>query len=140
MTYVVDRDYGELGVMVHACGDPSVFTLAQHSGLSRELAWTTSESADAENHDQETDLCAIGNPGGAVWASVAPEGEGWAWNIYSRWGWEDIDADPDALLSGGQAGDEDRAKAAVTDWVSAQRVTVLGAVPGNAPAGSDEQR
>jgi hypothetical protein len=33
-TWVVDRDYGELGVMVHTEGDPDVYALAQHDALT----------------------------------------------------------------------------------------------------------
>ncbi len=79
--------------------------------MSKELAWTTSASADDHAHDQETDLSAIGSPGGAIWASVAPEGNGWNWTICDRWLWEDAD-----ILACGSAGTEELAKAAVTSW------------------------
>jgi hypothetical protein len=85
------------------------------------LAWSASGSADPGNHDQETDLAAIGNPGGGEWASVAPETGGtWSWGVYARWLWEDIDADPAATLAHGPAGDEPAAKAAVQAWVDAR--------------------
>lgn len=80
------------------------------------LRWTTSASADAENHDQETDLDAIGSPGGASWASAAPDGrkghEPWTWEIWDRWLIEDGN-----LLANGEAASEDAAKAAVAIWV-----------------------
>lgn len=85
------------------------------------LTWTTSASADDDNHDQETDLTAIGCPGGAVWASVAPDsrvlpGYGpWAWVIYNRW--NDVD-DHDCELAAGPANSEDEAKAAVANWAA----------------------
>jgi hypothetical protein len=86
-----------------------------------ELAWRTSDSADEENHDQETDLAAIGNPGGAEWASASPDGRPgipWTWGVYRRWLWEDIDADPERnILAEGIAGDEDEAKMRVAEWV-----------------------
>jgi hypothetical protein len=90
------------------------------------LTWTTSGSADAENHDQETDLDSIGSPGGASWASVAPDSlpqyGPWHWVIYDRW--IDVDDEPDPTLAEGQADTEDEAKAAVTIWV---RLEVLRA-------------
>lgn len=88
-----------------------------------ELTWTTSASADDENHDQETDLDAIGSPGGASWASVSPDsrpGAGpWAWVIYDRW--NDVD-EHDSVLGGGPADSEDAAKAAVAAWVRRERI------------------
>ena len=83
------------------------------------LNWTTSVSADNQNHDQETDLAAIGNPGGAEWASVAPQGNGrWSWAIYTRWLWEDIDADPASTLASDETDGEGTAKAAVEALVA----------------------
>jgi hypothetical protein len=82
-----------------------------------ELAWTESASADEHNHDQETDLTAIGSPGGGVWASVSPSHEGqWWWVIYDRW--NDVDEAPDPTLAEGHVAGEDEAKAAVNDWVT----------------------
>jgi hypothetical protein len=82
-----------------------------------DLAWCTSASADAENHDQEVDLAALGAPGGAAWASVAPDSSPgpWAWVIYDRW--IDVDSWPDPVLAEGPAGTEAEAKAAVQAWV-----------------------
>lgn len=80
------------------------------------LTWTTSASADDQNHDQETDLDAIGSPNGASWASVSPESEGWAWVIYDRW--LDVDEAPDPVLASGKADGEGTAKAAVEAWVA----------------------
>jgi hypothetical protein len=86
-----------------------------------ELTWITSASADEHNHDQETDLTVIGSPGGASWASVAPDGRAghkpWVWVIYSRW--NDVDEGDDAVLAEGEADDEDEAKAAVATWADA---------------------
>jgi hypothetical protein len=84
------------------------------------LTWTLSASADEANHDQETDLTAIGSPGGASWASVAPDGRGghqpWGWTVYSRW--NDVDEGDDAVLAEGGADGESGAKAAVAAWVA----------------------
>lgn len=85
-----------------------------------EITWQTSDSADSANHDQEADLAALGNPGGAEWASVAPEGAAWSWAVYSRWLWEDIDADPAATLASGPAKTEQEAKTAVATWIAGQ--------------------
>jgi len=91
-----------------------------------ELDWYPSGSADDQNHDQETDLARIGNPGGAEWASVAPDGRPqfgpWHWGIYGRWLWDDIDADPDSTLAEGPADTEDEAKAAVAGWVRLEAI------------------
>jgi hypothetical protein len=84
-----------------------------------DLTWTLSASADEANHDQETDLGPLGSPGGAVWATVAPDGRVgrklWGWVIYSRW--NDVDEGDDAVLAEGEADEEDEAKVAVADWV-----------------------
>lgn len=82
------------------------------------LPWRTSASADEHAHDQEADLAALGSPGGAVWASVSPEGDGWHWGIYDRWLWEDIDAGGHVLACGNVAS-EDQAKEAASAWVAA---------------------
>jgi hypothetical protein len=88
-----------------------------------ELTWTTSASADEDNHDQETDLDSTGSPGGAAWATVAPEGgpdhKPWMWVIYDRW----IDVDEhDSELAAGETDHEDEAKAAVAAWVSLENI------------------
>ncbi len=84
------------------------------------LTWTTSDSADEANHDQETNLDAIGNPGGAVWASVSPvvlhDQQKWAWVIYNCW--TDVD-EHECELAAGRVDTEGQAKAAVTEWVRA---------------------
>jgi hypothetical protein len=84
------------------------------------LTWTLSASADEANHDQETDLTAIGSPGGASWASVAPDGrdghQPWGWTVYNRW--NDVDEGDDAVLAEGGADGESGAKAAVAVWVT----------------------
>ena len=121
----VDRDYGtELGVVLYASGDPSVREhVTDRSVLRRILGWATSASADAESHDQETDLDAIGSPGGASWASVAPDGrpghKPWTWTVYRCW--LDVDTTPDSELAAGEADTEDEAKEAVTDWVASHQ-------------------
>jgi hypothetical protein len=80
------------------------------------LEWSTSDSADTENHDQEVDLDAIGSPGGASWASVSPSWENqWWWVIYDRW--IDVDDEPDPTLAEGHLATEAEAKAAVATWV-----------------------
>lgn len=89
------------------------------------ITWVMSESADADNHDQETDLAAIGNPGDACWASVAPESrpdgsQYWHWAIYRRWLWDDIDSDPENTLANGESAGEADAKKAVETWVLTQ--------------------
>ena len=84
-----------------------------------ELAWYTSDSADECNHDQEVDLDRIGNPGGASWAYVAPDGrpghKPWNCEVLDRWLYEDAET-----LAAGEADDEAGAKAAVTAWVAAR--------------------
>jgi hypothetical protein len=82
------------------------------------LNWRTSDSADDMNHDQEVDLDKAGNPGGASWASVSPDGAGWVWVVYDRW--LDVDAEPDPELARGGTDTEDQAKAAVAEWVRKQ--------------------
>jgi hypothetical protein len=98
-----------------------VVTVADSPVTVPDLAWYTSESADDENHDQETDMSRAGSPGGASWASVSPNGRPgrentWLWVIYNRW--TDVD-DYDSELGRGEAGGEDEAKAAVAEWVRA---------------------
>jgi hypothetical protein len=84
-----------------------------------ELTWITSMSADDDNHDQETDLDAIGSPGSASWASVSPSEHGkWWWVVYDRWIINE-DSEPDPTLAEGHADGEEQAKAAVAEWVAA---------------------
>lgn len=94
-----------------------------------ELTWRTSASADEHNHDQETDLGPLGEPGGAVWATVSPDGRAghrlWIWVIYNRW--NDVDEGPDSVLASGEADEEGEAKEAVAAWVAKQRLEVLRA-------------
>jgi hypothetical protein len=90
-----------------------------------ELTWTTSASADDDNHDQETELDTIGNPGGAVWASVSPDPRyGWVWEIFGRW--LDADDDPQATIDVGTADDEAGAKAAVQSWADSRMSSQAG--------------
>jgi hypothetical protein len=77
------------------------------------LNWRTSESADDHAHDQEVNLAEVGNPGGAEWASVAPEFMGWRWEILDRWLYEDA-----TTLAEGHVPTEEEAKQAVQSWVS----------------------
>jgi hypothetical protein len=77
------------------------------------LTWTTSVSADAENHDQEVDLAPLGHPKGACWASVGPDGDGWVWSVYDRWLYEDA-----TTLAAGVETTEEAAKAAVEEWLA----------------------
>lgn len=86
-----------------------------------ELTWYPAQSADSQHDDQETDLDAIGSPGGASWAWVALN-DRWTWSIYARWLWEDIDADPASTLAEGEADTPDAARAAVTTWVRNARL------------------
>jgi hypothetical protein len=71
--------FGETGETSH--GWPAtrgVSVLVGEQAAVRSLNWYTSVSADADNHDQEVDLAAIGCPGGASWASVSPShGDQW---------------------------------------------------------------
>jgi hypothetical protein len=89
-----------------------------------DLNWYTSNSADDQNHDQETDLAKIGNPGGAEWASVSPDGrpghKPWNWEIYDRW--IDVDEEPGHTLAYGKTDTEDLAKAAVAGWVALENI------------------
>jgi hypothetical protein len=89
-----------------------------------ELTWTTSASADYDNHDQETELDTIGNPGGAVWASVSPDRDDWVWEIFDRW--LDVDDEPYASIAIGRAGDEAGAKAAVQSWADSRMSSQAG--------------
>lgn len=84
------------------------------------LAWAAAARSAGPGDDQETDLAAIGSPGGACWAWVAPDGWRWAWGVYTSWRWEDIDGDPAATLARGPAASEAEAKAAVQAWVDAR--------------------
>jgi hypothetical protein len=92
------------------------------------LHWYTSDSADDENHDQETNLDKIGNPGGAVWAEVSPNSQPgygpWIWVIYDRW--LDVDEEPDPTLADGPAASEEAAKAAVAEWIRAALTATKG--------------
>lgn len=82
--------------------------------------WVPAISADLDHDDEEADLGALGNPGGASWAWVAGEdSQGWSWAIYSRWLWEDIDAGPQTVLAEGRAGSKDEAKRDVQAWLDA---------------------
>jgi hypothetical protein len=83
------------------------------------LTWYPAASADDTHDDLELDLCPLGCPGGSVWAWVADEGGGvWRWTIYSRWLWEDIDANPAFTLADDTADSRELAKAAVATWVT----------------------
>ena len=85
------------------------------------LTWYPGTSADDDHDDVETDLAAIGGPGGAVWASVADEETWWSWAVYDRWLWDDIDADPGThTLAEGTAASREEGMQAVSDWVHAQ--------------------
>jgi hypothetical protein len=91
---------------------------------SEALTWTEASSADDEHDDQDTDLALVGNPAGASWAGVSDEGDnGWHWGIYSRWLWEDIDADPNAILAEGYATSQQAAKDCVVAWLSDRATT-----------------
>lgn len=81
------------------------------------LTWKTAESADRDDQDHEVDLSPIGNPGGAQWASVAEEQNGFHWGVYAHWLWEDIDNDPNGVLAQGMTATMDEGKAAVQAWV-----------------------
>ena len=76
------------------------------------LEWRASDSADDTHPDMETDLTAIGSPGGASWAYVALEGEQWAWGVLDHWLWDNAET-----LAEGVAATKDGALGAVANWV-----------------------
>ena len=83
------------------------------------LNWYPAQSADRDHQDEELDLDALGNPGGARWAWVADEGTGgpFGWCIYKYWLWEDIDGNDDSELAKGTAQTMDEGKLAVRTWL-----------------------
>lgn len=84
------------------------------------LAWYSAASADETHCDVEVDLAALGNPGGAEWASVTHERDGvWHWAVYDRWLWDDLTV----LASGSSAGPA-AAQDAVSRWVVAHSPTI----------------
>lgn len=94
------------------CGlDPDLY---EEEAEAEALTWVESPSADEEHEDQEVTLNGLG---GAVWAGVANQDIHWTWGVYSRWLWEDIDADPAATLAEGTVATQAEAKAAVEAWV-----------------------